>query len=450
MAAQPEKVAAGSTAAAVTPEQNQSADDKRQMTKTIVAASSGNLVEWFDFYTYAFFSVYFAEKFFAGTGQTGALMSTAAIFFVGFLMRPLGGYIFGRIADRQGRKQSMLIAILMMCAGSLALAALPTAATVGALAPILLLIVRCLQGLSVGGEYGSVATYMSEIAPPGKRGFYSSFQYVTLIGGQLLASLVALIMSTALSEEQISGGWWRLPFVLGAVAALVSLWLRNSLEETVDESDTSKENSGKLRELLSYPRPVLVVLGITAVGSLTFYTFTTYMQKFLINTNDISKAETTRIMTVCLFLFMLMQPAVGWLSDKIGRKNTMLVYVIAMVILPIPFFKIMTGQRNLWIAGGLVFFMLIFVSFYTSVSGILKAEMFPTHVRGLGVGFTYAVGNSLFGGSAEYAALGLKNINLAWVFPIYVSVIALLGLIAVIAMKDDRVHSTIDGKQSHQ
>ena len=365
-------------------------------------------------------------------------------------MRPLGGYIFGRIADRQGRKKSMLIAILMMCAGSLALAALPTAATVGALAPILLLIVRCLQGLSVGGEYGSVATYMSEIAPPGKRGFYSSFQYVTLIGGQLLASLVALIMSTALSEEQISGGWWRLPFVLGAVAALVSLWLRNSLEETVDESDTSKENSGKLRELLSYPRPVLVVLGITAVGSLTFYTFTTYMQKFLINTNDISKAETTRIMTVCLFLFMLMQPAVGWLSDKIGRKNTMLVYVIAMVILPIPFFKIMTGQRNLWIAGGLVFFMLIFVSFYTSVSGILKAEMFPTHVRGLGVGFTYAVGNSLFGGSAEYAALGLKNINLAWVFPIYVSVIALLGLIAVIAMKDDRVHSTIDGKQSHQ
>ena len=444
MAAQPEKVAAGSTAAAVTPEQNQSADDKKQMTKTIVAASSGNLVEWFDVYTYAFFSVYFAEKFFAGTGQTGALMSTAAIFFVGFLMRPLGGYIFGRIADRQGRKKSMLIAILMMCAGSLALAALPTAATVGALAPILLLIVRCLQGLSVGGEYGSVATYMSEIAPPGKRGFYSSFQYVTLIGGQLLASLVALIMSTALSEEQISGGWWRLPFVLGAVAALVSLWLRNSLEETVDESDTSKENSGKLRELLSYPRPVLVVLGITAVGSLTFYTFTTYMQKFLINTNEISKAETTRIMTVCLFLFMLMQPAVGWLSDKIGRKNTMLVYVIAMVIFPIPFFKIMTGQRNLWIAGGLVFFMLIFVSFYTSVSGILKAETFPTHVRGLGVGFTYAVGNSLFGGSAEYAALGLKNISLAWVFPIYVSVIALLGLIAVIAMKDDRIHSTID------
>lgn len=436
--------ASGSTAIAANRNDDAPAVDKKQMTKTIIAASSGNLVEWFDFYTYAFFSVYFAEKFFAGTGQTGALMSTAAIFFVGFLMRPLGGYIFGRIADREGRKKSMLIAILMMCAGSLALAALPTAATVGALAPVLLLIVRCIQGLSVGGEYGSVATYMSEIAPPGKRGFYSSFQYVTLIGGQLLASLVALIMSTVLTEEQISGGWWRLPFVLGAIAALISLWLRNTLEETVDESDTAKEDSGKLRELLSYPRPVLIVLGITAVGSLTFYTFTTYMQKFLINTNDISKSETTRIMTVCLFLFMLLQPAVGWLSDKIGRKNTMLIYVVAMVILPIPFFKILTGQRNVWIAGALVFFLLIFVSFYTSISGILKAEMFPTHVRGLGVGFTYAVGNSLFGGSAEYAALGLKNINLAWVFPIYVSVVALLGLLAVIAMRDDRVHSTID------
>ena len=436
--------ASGSTAIAANRNDDLPAVDKKQMTKTIIAASSGNLVEWFDFYTYAFFSVYFAEKFFAGTGQTGALMSTAAIFFVGFLMRPLGGYIFGRIADREGRKKSMLIAILMMCAGSLALAALPTAATVGALAPVLLLIVRCIQGLSVGGEYGSVATYMSEIAPPGKRGFYSSFQYVTLIGGQLLASLVALIMSTVLTEEQISGGWWRLPFVLGAIAALISLWLRNTLEETVDESDTAKEDSGKLRELLSYPRPVLIVLGITAVGSLTFYTFTTYMQKFLINTNDISKSETTRIMTVCLFLFMLLQPAVGWLSDKIGRKNTMLIYVVAMVILPIPFFKILTGQRNVWIAGALVFFLLIFVSFYTSISGILKAEMFPTHVRGLGVGFTYAVGNSLFGGSAEYAALGLKNINLAWVFPIYVSVVALLGLLAVIAMRDDRKHSTID------
>ncbi|WJY73848.1 MFS transporter [Corynebacterium auriscanis] len=423
-----------------------SATDRKRMTKTIIAASSGNLVEWFDFYTYAFFSVYFAERFFAGTGQTGALMSTAAIFFVGFLMRPLGGYIFGRIADRQGRKKSMLIAILMMCAGSLALASLPTAATVGALAPVLLLLVRCVQGLSVGGEYGSVATYMSEIAPPGKRGFYSSFQYVTLIGGQLLASLVALIMSTVLTEDQISNGWWRLPFVLGAIAALVSLWLRNTLEETVDESSTTKNDSGSLRELLSYPRPVLVVLGITAVGSLTFYTFTTYMQKFLINTNDISKAETTRIMTACLFLFMLLQPAVGWLSDRIGRKNTMLIYIIAMVILPIPFFKILTGQQNVWIAGGLVFFVLVFVSFYTSISGILKAEMFPTHVRGLGVGFTYAVGNSLFGGSAEYAALGLKNINLAWVFPIYVSVVALIGLIAVITMRDDRIHSTIDNQ----
>lgn len=197
--------ASGSTATAVDRNHDAPAVDHKQMTKTIIAASSGNLVEWFDFYTYAFFSVYFAEEFFAGTGQTGALMSTAAIFFVGFLMRPLGGYIFGRIADREGRKKSMLGAILMMCAGSVALAALPTAATVGALAPVLLLIVRCIQGLSVGGEYGSVATYMSEIATPGKRGFYSSFQYVTLIGGQLLASLVALIMSTVLTEEQISG-----------------------------------------------------------------------------------------------------------------------------------------------------------------------------------------------------------------------------------------------------
>ena len=188
----------------------------RETVWAIVKASSGNLVEWFDFYIYAFFSVYFAEQFFTGTGQTGAFMQAAGVFFIGFLMRPVGGYIFGRISDRFGRKDAMVVSILMMGFGSLCLAALPTAATAGALAPILLLVVRCIQGIAVGGEYGSTATYMSEIAQPGRRGFFSSFQYVTLIGGQLLASLLAVIMTHTLGGDQITAGWWRLPFVIGA------------------------------------------------------------------------------------------------------------------------------------------------------------------------------------------------------------------------------------------
>lgn len=412
--------------------------------KKILAASSGNLVEWFDFYIYAFFSVYFADQFFTGTGETGALMKSAGVFFVGFLMRPIGGYMFGRIADRQGRKRSMLIAIVMMCAGSLMFAALPTAAQVGNLAPVLMLIVRCIQGLSVGGEYGSTATYMAEIASSGRRGFYSSFQYVTLIGGQLLASLLAVVMTTTLGEQRIIDGWWRLPFVIGALAAVVSLWLRNGLEESVSEKELNKKDAGTLRELLHYPRAFFVVLGITAVGSLTFYTYTTYMQKFLINTGGFEKGDVARTMSICLFFFMLMQPIAGLISDRIGRKNSVLIFGIASLIGTIPVFHWLEAQETLLGAGAIIMLIFVFESAYTSISGILKAEMFPAHVRGLGVGFTYAVGNSLFGGSAEYVALGLKNAGHPGAFPAYVTAVSAVGVIAMLFLHDSRHHSTID------
>ena len=416
----------------------------RETVWAIVKASSGNLVEWFDFYIYAFFSVYFAEQFFTGTGQTGAFMQAAGVFFIGFLMRPVGGYIFGRISDRFGRKDAMVVSILMMGFGSLCLAALPTAATVGAWAPVLLLLVRCIQGIAVGGEYGSTATYMSEIAQPGRRGFFSSFQYVTLIGGQLLASLLAVIMTHTLGGDQITAGWWRLPFVIGAVAALVSLWLRSGLTETTSKSDRHHEGAGTFREVWRHQRAFWVVFGITCIGSLTFYTFSTYMQKYLINTSGFSKGDVADTMTVCLFVFMLMQPVIGALSDKIGRKNSMLIFVIGMIVLPVPVLNAIGRQTSLFDAGLLIILAMFFLSFYTSISGIVKAEMFPAYIRGLGVGFTYAIGNSLFGGSAEYVALFMKQHGFGEVFPWYVTGVAVCGLIAVLFMHDNREHSTID------
>ncbi|MBP3087983.1 MFS transporter [Corynebacterium sp. sy017] len=422
--------------------------EKTHTIRTIIAASSGNLVEWFDFYIYAFFSVYFAEKFFTGTGETGALFKSAGILFVGFLMRPIGGYIFGRIADRRGRKTSMLIAIISMCLGSLLMAVLPTAESVGALAPFLLLLVRCFQGISVGGEYGSTATYMSEVATPERRGFYSSFQYVTLIGGQLLASLLAVIMTIFLSEEQISGGWWRLPFVIGALAGLVALWLRSHLHETTSSEERNEKGAGTFREVLAHPRAFWVVLGFTAIGSLTFYSFSTYIQKHLINTVGYSKSDVAKVMTLCLLVFVIFQPLIGMLSDKIGRKNCMLIYVISMIIIPVPFFSLINNQNSLVISGFLMLIPLFFLSFYTSISGIVKAEMFPTYIRGLGVGFTYAIGNSLFGGSAEYVALGMKDAGIGQLFPWYIVAMAVLGLIAVSFMHDNRTHSTIDNSES--
>ncbi|CAM5792011.1 MFS transporter [Castellaniella caeni] len=419
-----------------------------KVVKSILAASSGNLVEWFDFYTYAFFSVYFAELFFTGVGQTGAYMQAAGVFFIGFLMRPVGGYLFGRMSDRYGRKHAMVVSIVMMGLGSLGLALLPTAATVGGLAPVLLILMRCIQGISVGGEYGSTATYMSEVALRGRRGFFSSFQYVTLIGGQLLASLLAVIMTHVLGTEQITAGWWRLPFVIGAVAALISLWLRAGLDETTSTQDRQRKGSGSFREVLNYPRAFWVVLGITCIGSLAFYVFTTYMQKYLINTAGLSKGLVAEIMTVCLLVFMVMQPFVGMVSDRIGRKNSMLIFVAGMVLLPVPLLAAIGQQQSPVVVGAMILLAMVFLSFYTSISGIVKAEMFPAHVRGLGVGFTYAIGNSLFGGSAEYVALFMKNQGYANVFPWYMVVIAVLGSIAILAMHDNRHHSTLDHPDS--
>src|SRR6195952_475467 len=206
----------------------------------IVGASSGNLVEWFDFYVYAFCAIYFAPAFFPSDDPTVQLLNTAGVFAAGFLMRPIGGWLFGRVADKHGRKNSMMISVLMMCAGSLVIACLPTYASIGAWAPFLLLVARLFQGLSVGGEYGSTATYMSEIALHGRRGFFSSFQYVTLIGGQLLAVLVVVALQQLLSEAELRAWGWRIPFVVGALTALVAFWLRRTLHETLDVAVSAK------------------------------------------------------------------------------------------------------------------------------------------------------------------------------------------------------------------
>ena len=232
--------------------------DTGRRVRAIIGASSGNLVEWYDFYAYAFTSIYFAAAFFPAGNTTSQLMATAGIFAVGFFMRPLGGWLFGWIADRHGRKNSMVISVLMMCTGSLLIAVLPTYATVGALAPVLLLVARLAQGLSVGGEYGTAATYMSEVATKGHRGFYSSFQYVTLIGGQLLALLVLLVLQSTLTGDQLRAWGWRIPFVIGAITAVVAMYLRRSLTETASAEAMQSKEAGSLAGLLPHRRAVLL------------------------------------------------------------------------------------------------------------------------------------------------------------------------------------------------
>ncbi|MFJ3482247.1 MFS family transporter [Pseudomonas sp. NPDC090202] len=388
----------------------------------IVGASSGNLVEWFDFYVYAFCAIYFAPAFFPSDDPTVQLLNTAGVFAAGFLMRPIGGWLFGRVADKHGRKNSMMISVLMMCAGSLVIACLPTYAAIGAWAPFLLLVARLFQGLSVGGEYGTTATYMSEVALRGQRGFFASFQYVTLIGGQLLAVLTVVILQQFLNADELKAYGWRIPFVVGAIAAVISLLLRRSLKETTTAEVRQDKDAGSMAALFRDNKAAFItVLGYTAGGSLIFYTFTTYMQKYLVNTVHMDAKVASYIMTGALFLYMCMQPVFGALADKIGRRASMLWFGGLGTIFTVPLLLTLKTTTSPVLAFVLITLALAIVSFYTSISGLVKAEMFPVQVRALGVGLAYAVANALFGGSAEYVALGLKNMGMENTFYWYVT-----------------------------
>ena len=416
--------------------------------KAIIGSASGNLVEWYDFYIYSFCALYFAHAFFPKGDQTTELLQAAAVFAVGFFMRPLGSWYFGRLADRVGRKHSMLISVLMMCAGSLVIAFVPTYETIGMAAPIILLLARITQGFSVGGEYGATATYMSEVATSHNRGFLSSFQYVTLIGGQLLASAVVTVLLLILSKEQMSDWGWRIPFFIGALLAVVSIIMRRNLIETISKKHTENKEAGSMKALWKNPRSMLIVLGITAGSSTIFYTFTTYMQKFLVNTSGFEKDTATFIMTFVLLIFMAVQPLYGMLSDKIGRKLCMVLFGGFGVLTTVPLMSSIAQTNNITIAIVLILLGLAWISFYTSISGIVKADLFPAHIRALGVGLPYAIANAIFGGSSEFLALKLKSMGHEEYFFYYDSVVMAIALIAALAMPDNRKHSLID-KDTH-
>lgn len=410
-------------------EQNSGEQDTRKRIFAIVGASSGNLVEWFDFYVYSFCALYFAPVFFPSGDSTTQLLQTAGVFAAGFLMRPIGGWMFGYIADKHGRRISMMISVCMMCCGSLVIACLPTYASIGNWAPALLLLARLFQGLSVGGEYGTSATYMSEVAVEGKRGFYASFQYVTLIGGQLLALLVLVVLQQTLSTEELRSWGWRVPFVLGALLAVVALYLRRSLHETSSKETRKRKDAGTLSGLWNNKKAFLMVLGFTAGGSLSFYTFTTYMQKYLVNTAGMDAKMASGIMTAALFVFMLLQPIFGGLSDKVGRRNSMIAFGALASLLTVPILTTLQDVTNPYLAFVMIVLALTIVSLYTSIGGLLKAEMFPPEVRALGVGLSYAVGNALFGGSAEYVALSMKAAGIETAFFWYVSGMCFIAML---------------------
>jgi MHS family alpha-ketoglutarate permease-like MFS transporter len=420
--------------------------DARHRLRNIVGGSAGNLVEWFDWYVYAAFTLYFAPSFFPKGDQTAQLLSSAAVFAVGFVMRPIGAWLFGIYADRKGRKAGLTLSVSLMCGGSLLIAAAPTYASVGLLSPAILVIARMIQGLSLGGEYGSSATYLSEMAGRERRGFWSSFQYVTLIAGQLVALALLLLLQSVMPEAALEAWGWRLAFLAGALLAVVVFIIRRRLSES--PSFAGAAQSGKISSGASlfrdHPREALLVMALTAGGTLAFYAYTTYMQKYLANTVGFDRPTASRIMTAALFFFMMLQPVAGLISDRVGRRPVMIAFGIAGMLLTVPIFTALESVQSPLAAFGLVMASLVIVTGYTSINAVVKAELFPSHIRALGVALPYAIANTIFGGTAEYVALWLKDAGHERWFYYYVATMIGLSLIAFAAMRETRTTSRID------
>jgi MHS family alpha-ketoglutarate permease-like MFS transporter len=418
----------------------------RHRLRNIVGGSAGNLVEWYDWYVYSAFTLYFAPIFFPKGDSTAQLLNAAAVFAVGFVMRPIGAWVMGIYADRSGRKAGLTLSVSLMCAGSLMIALTPGYSAIGNLAPAILVVARMLQGLSVGGEYGASATYLSEMAGRQRRGFFSSFQYVTLISGQLVALCVLLVLQATLSEDALRSWGWRIPFAVGAALAVVVFYLRRRLSET--ESFTNAKTSDAPRStslslFRRHPKEAFLVMALTAGGTLAFYAYTTYMQKFLVNTSGFTAEAATRITATALFLFMLLQPVMGAFSDRVGRKPVMIGFGVAGVLLTYPIFRTLENVSDPFVAFGLVLAALIIVSGYTSINAVVKAELFPAHIRALGVALPYAIANTAFGGTAEYVALWLKANAMESVFYWYVTGMIGLSLIVYVRMRDTKEASLI-------
>lgn len=422
--------------------------DMRRRIKAIFIGSVGNLVEWYDFYAYAAFALYFAGAFFPGHDPVVQQLNAALLFAAGFIVRPLGGWFFGYLADHYGRRGALMLSVLLMCFGSLLIAVTPTYATIGIWAPIVLAVARVLQGLSLGGEYGTSATYLTEMADQRHRGFYSSFQYVTLIGGQICALLVLLVLQNVfLSPDQIRAWGWRIPFVIGALLALIALIMRRNLHET-DAFVAAKQlqvvkRTSSLRALMRYPREVLLVVGLTAGGTAAFYTYTTYMQKFLKLSVGLTDNQTTMVTLSALVFGIILQPIYGAISDRIGRKWLLIGFGVSGVLFTIPLLTTLQNVKGPFAAFLLIAAAWMIVSGYTSINAVVKAELFPTNIRAIGVGLPYALTVSIFGGTADSVALGFKSLGHEEWFYYYLTAMIGISLLVYVFMRDTKADSAM-------
>ena len=411
--------------------------------RSILAGSAGNLVESFDWFVYAAFGLYFSSIFFPAGDRTTQLLSTAAVFGVGFLARPVGAWMMGLYGDRIGRKAAMVASVSLMCLGSLMIAVCPGQAEIGVAAPAILVFARILQGISMGGEYGASATYLSEMASRKNRGFWSGIFYSTLIAGQLMAMGVLLLLTSLLSPADMQAWGWRIAFFIGGGLAIAVFWLRRGMDETPSFHARTGPKATTWGLIAGHPKESLTVIGLTAGGTLSYYTYTTYIQKFLVNTSGFTKDQANLIVAGGLAVFMLVNPLIGALSDRVGRRAILLTFGVLGAGLTWPILSALAGTRDAGTAFLLVAGSLLIVACYSSVNAVVKAELFPTATRALGVALPYSLANAAFGGTAEYVALAFKQAGRETAFFTYVTVIIGASLLVYVLMRDTRRHSRI-------
>ena len=412
---------------------------------SIIGGSAGNVIEWFDFLAYSVFSIYFSKAFFPGGDMTAQLLNTTAIAAVGYVMRPLGSWLIGVVADRHGRRVALSGAVAMMSFGSFMIAVTPTYATIGIAAPIVLVLARMLQGFSMGGEAGTSATYLAEMAPPGRRGFFVGFVQVTVVAGQLLAlCLLLLLQYVLLTPAQLDAWGWRIPFFIGSALSLYALYLRRGIAETDAFGAATAPRENLLRVLLHYRKQVLLSIGISIGGTVAFYTFTIYLQKYMVNTAGFARDRATLIATTGLMIYMVFQPVFGWLSDIVGRKPVLLIFGVGGTLLTVPIMQTLGVVHDSGTALLLNLAGLFILSGFSSIHWLVKSELFPTEVRALGVGLPFAIVSSVMGGTTEWVALRLKDAGQENYFFYYVSACAAVSLVTYIVMPETKTASTLE------
>lgn len=425
------------------------AQTRRAIWNTI-RGSSGNLVEWYDVYVYTVFATYFESQFFDKSDQNSTIY-IYAIFAVTFVTRPIGSWFFGRFADRRGRRAALTVSVSIMAACSLLIALVPSRSTIGMAAPIILIICRLVQGFATGGEYGTSATYMSEAATRERRGFFSSFQYVTLVGGHVLAQFTLLIILTTLSTEQVHEFGWRIGFAVGGVAAIVVFWLRRTMDESLSEErleaiKAGKDpSSGSIRELFTrYWKPLLLCFSITLGGTVAFYTYSVNAPAIVKGAYGKDAMTATWINLTGLVFLMLLQPIGGIISDKVGRKPLLVFFGVAGVLYTYVLITYLPRTHSPALSFLLVAVGYIILTGYTSINALVKSELFPAHVRALGVGVGYALANSMFGGTAPLIYQALKARGEVPLFIAYVTVCIAVSLIVYVFFLKNKANTYLD------